>query len=88
MTFAIFFVLILALFIAVLNVLPVASALPLAFSSALVSIIGFMKAWNFFFPITEIFICVGIVLTFDLIVWGFHWVWKVMKFLRGHSDGS
>jgi len=89
MSFAIFIVLVLGLFVAVLNWLPVAPlTLPFGFANSLVLIVGYMKAWDFFLPISELFIAVKIVLVYELTVWAWHVIVKVTKFIRGHSDGS
>jgi len=88
MTFAIFIVLVLGLFIAVLNALPVATAFSPAFSSSVLIIIGYMKAWNFLLPITELFVCVGIVLAFELAIWFWHAIKWTIHFIRGTNTGA
>jgi len=88
MTFAIYIVLFLGLFVAVLNFLPLAGPLSPAIAESFVLIISSMKAWNFFFPIAELFICVGIILTYEIAVWVVAQTWRVVKFIRGHSDGA
>jgi len=88
MSFAIFIVLILGLFIALLNVLPLATSLSFSFTPAVVLITGYMRSWDFLFPIHELFSCVLIVITFELSVWGWHAGYRVVKFIRGHSDGA
>jgi len=88
MTFAIFIVLALGLFIAFLNILPTATALGFSFQPAIVTIVGYMKAWDFMFPIHELFILLGAFVTFEIALWSWQAGWKVVKFIRGHSDGS
>ena len=88
MTFAIFFILFLGLFIVVLNILPVAGALSPAIASSISLIIGYMKAWNFLLPIDTLFICVGTVLTFHIAVWGWQALKWVVSVLRGNQSGS
>jgi len=88
MTFAIFIVLVFGVFIALLNILPTVSSLGLPVGSALLIIIGYMRAWDFLFPIHEMLVLVGIVIAFELSIWTWHVLWRVIKFLRGHSDGA
>jgi len=87
MTFAIFIVLFLGLFIGVLNVLPTAAILSTTITSSIGVIIGYMKAWDFLFPITELFIAVGVIFTFELTVWFWHVMVKVLHFIRGGNAG-
>jgi len=88
MTFAIFIVLVLGLFIALLNILPLASAYAFSFTPSIATIVGYMKAWNFMFPITELITLVSAFVTFELAIWAWHVSWKVVKMIRGHSDGA
>jgi len=88
MTFAIFIGLVLALFIAFLNVLPVATTLNPVFISSIVTMVGYLKAWNFFLPITELLYCVGIVAVYEFTWWTIRNLTKFIKFIRGHSDGA
>jgi len=87
MTFAIYIVLFLGLFIAVLNFLPVAGDLPLALSDSLVLIVGYMKAWNAIFPIVELLLCVTVVGAYFLGLWLWHVLRGVLSIVRGHSSG-
>lgn len=86
MTFAIFIIVFLALFLAVLNVLPVASPLPTAFVTSVDSIVGYMMSWNFLIPIQELLFCVGIIIGVEVSIW----FWKAFKWLlhiiRGNSN--
>lgn len=86
MTFAIFIIIFLALFLTVLNVLPTADALPSAFATSIDTIIGYMMAWNFIFPIQELLFCVGIIILVEVSIW----FWKAFKWLlqiiRGGSS--
>jgi len=88
MTFAVFIVLALGLFIAVLNVLPTAAALGFSFKPAVMYIVGAMNAWNFMFPVHELFICVGIMVGLEITIWTVQTLWKTIKLIRGHSDGA
>jgi len=83
MTTAIFLILFFALFVAVLNFLPVASATTPAFITSIGTLVGYMKAWDFLFPISELFICVGIVVGFEVIVWSWNALTWVLKKVRG-----
>jgi len=86
MTFAIFFVLILGLFIAFLNLLPVAGPLSFSFAPSVIAIINFMKAWDFMFPVHELFIMLGIFVGLELTLWGLKQLKGVIRFIRGHTD--
>jgi len=88
MTFAIFIVLILGVFIALLNILPTVASLGFPVGSAIITIIGYMRAWDFLLPIHEILVLVLIVISFEISIWTWHVLWRVVKFLRGHSDGA
>lgn len=88
MTFAIFIVLILGVFIAILNILPSIASFSFDAGAALSVVIGYMRAWNFLFPIGEMLLLLTAVISFEVSVWIWHVLWKVVKFLRGHSDGA
>jgi len=88
MTFAIFIVLILGLFIAMLNLLPTVGALPVPIGTAFSTIIGYMRAWDFLFPIHEILNLVGIFIGVEIAIWVWHVLWRVVRFIRGSSDGA
>jgi len=88
MTFAIFIVLILGLFIALLNVLPEAGALSFSFEPAIEQIVAYMNAWDYLFPIHELLTLVAIFVGFEIAIWVWHVSWRVVKFIRGHSDGA
>jgi len=88
MTFALFISLFLALFVAVLNFLPLAGPLNPAIVSSIYFVIGTMKAWNFMFPITELFICVGIVMSYELLYWSWKVVIGVVHLIRGTNQGN
>lgn len=86
MTTAIFLALFFIVFVAVLNWLPLAGATLPAFSTAITTLVGYMKAWDFLFPITELFICVGIVVSFEVIVWSWHALNYALKKIRGATS--
>jgi len=86
MTFAIFIVLIIGLFIGFLNILPTADALSFSFEPAVLTIVNFMKAWDFMFPIHELFVFLGIFVGFEITLWSLRQLRSVIKFIRGHSD--
>jgi len=88
MTFAIFIVLILGVFIALLNVAPTAAALGINITPAVVSVFAYVKAWNFLFPISESLVLMGIMLNFEIAVWLWRNSARTIRFLRGHSDGA
>jgi len=88
MTFAIFIILVFGVFIGLLNILPNITAFPVDGANALGSIIAFMKTWDFLLPITELMILAGVVITIEVSIWVWHMSMKVVKFLRGHSDGA
>jgi len=88
MTFAIYIVLCLSVFIGLLNILPDVSALPLNVGPAFSLLISFARAWDYILPIHELMAAMALVITFEVGAW--FWVvgWKVIKFLRGHSVGA
>jgi len=86
MTFAIFIILFFGLFIAVLNALPLAGALSPSISSSIILIVGYMKAWNFLFPITELLQCVLLVVAFELAIWVWHALKWVLHLIRGGTS--
>lgn len=88
MTFAIFIVLFLGLLVTGLNFLPDATALNDSFASSLHLIVGTMKAWNFMFAISDLFVCLTIVLTFEAIVWGWHAIKWMLHIIRGSNDSA
>jgi len=88
MTFAIYIVLIIGLFIAFLNILPVASALSFTLAPAIETIVGYMRAWDFMFPIHELFVFLTIFIGLEITLWGIRQGSRVIRFLRGHTDGA
>lgn len=84
MTFAIFIIIFLALFLAVLNFLPTADPLPTGFATSIDLIIGYMMSWNFLFPIQELLFCVGIIIGIEISIW----LWKAFKWLLHIIRGS
>jgi len=88
MTFAIFIVLVLGLFIALLNILPIAGAYAFSFTPSIITIVSYMRAWDFLLPIHELFILVGAFFTFEIAIWTWHVSWKVVKMIRGASDSA
>jgi len=88
MTFAIFIVLVLGLFIALLNILPSVESLGIPIGSSIATLISYARAWDFIFPIHETITLVGIVIAFEVSVWIWHVSWKIVKMIRGHSDGA
>jgi len=88
MTFAIFIVLAIGLFVGLLNILPTAAALGFSFEPSVISIVSYMNAWNFMFPVHELLTVVGAYILFEIAIWSWHVAWRVVKFIRGNSDGS
>jgi len=68
MIFAAFIILVLGMFIAGLNILPVADPFNTGIVTSINLIVGYMKAWNFIFPISEIFIVAGLSTTYYVII--------------------
>jgi len=88
MTFAIYIILVLGVFIGALNILPNATDYAFSFAPSITLVAGYMKAWDFLFPIHELITLVTAFVAFEISVWVWHVLWKVVKFLRGHSDGA
>jgi len=86
MTFAIFFVLSLGLFVGILNILPTAAPLAPTFVEAFSTIIAYMKYWNYLFPISELFISLGIVIGYEVSVWFVHALFSVYHKIRGTTQ--
>jgi len=84
MTTAIFLLLFFGFFIAVLNALPAADVANSELLNSIYYFVGIMKAWNWLFPISELFICVGIVIAYEILIWTwFHVLVPVTKLIRG-----
>lgn len=77
MTFAIFIIIFLALFLAVLNFLPTADAISPQIADSIEMVVGFMLSWNFIFPINELLFCVGLIILVEFSIW----IWKAFKWL-------
>jgi len=87
MTFAIWFVLILGLLVGILNILPTAGLLPTGIVAGIATVAGFMKAWDFLFPITEIILCVKIIIGYYFVTWAIKSLIAVFRDLRGNNQG-
>jgi len=84
MTTLVFLALFFAFLIAVLNWLPVATPANSILVSSWSYFVGTMKAWNWLLPINELFICVGIVVAYETLMWSwFHVLAPVTKLIRG-----
>jgi len=84
MTTAIFLILFFGFFIAVLNWLPIADTQSSVFLTAISYFIGIMKGWNWFFPITELFWCLALVIGYEILIWSwFHVLAPVTRIIRG-----
>jgi len=84
MTTAIFLILFFAFFVAVLNWLPLADSADSFFLTSFTYFFGIMKSWNWLFPITELFYCVGILIAYEILVWGwFKVLAPVTRIIRG-----
>jgi len=88
MTFAVFIVLILGFLIAILNYLPTAGVLPINIANAIYVMVGYLKAWNWLLPVSELLTAIKVVIGYEVIVWAWHTLVKIAKYLRGHSDGA
>lgn len=84
MTIIIYILAILSLFLLGLNLLPSVGSYP-AIESGVLVITGYMKSWNFLFPIDILFIVVGIITTVEISIWFFKTTRWVLHFLRGHQ---
>lgn len=95
MTFALFVLLWIALFFGFINILPVilhtfgfTDTIPSAISTGFTLIIGYAKAWNFFFPITELLVAVGIITGVELGLWAYRVLKYVIGQVRGTNSGA
>jgi len=86
MTTAIFLILFFGFFVAILNYLPLADPANSELLNAVYYFVGIMKAWNWLFPISELFTCVGIVIGYQILVWTwFHVLVPVTARIRGST---
>lgn len=83
MTLALFFVAFIGLFFGILNLLPVAGEITPELQAGLTLIVSNMKAWNALFPITELFVAVGILMSFYLGKYGWRAIKWVIHIIRG-----
>jgi len=88
MTFAIFIILILGLFIGGLNILPTMGDSGTTITNSIILLVGWLKTWDFFLPVSEVFQALRIVLIYELVTWGMIATWRTIRFIRGHSDGA
>lgn len=86
MTLILYFLAFIAFFLVALNLLPIAGALPSGIASGFTLIIGYMKSWNFFFPITELFTLAALVLTFEAGILLFKIVKWLISIVRGNTS--
>lgn len=88
MTFAIYIILVLGVFIGLLNILPTATSLGINFQPAISTLAGYMMSFDFIFPIHELFLFLKLFIYLEIAIW----TWKIsigiIKFLRGHSAGE
>jgi len=84
MTTIIFVILMISFFIAILNWLPAIGASNSFFAISIATMVGYMKSWDFLFPITELFICVAIVVAYEIVVWS----WVVLNFVYVRIRGT
>lgn len=88
MTFAIFIVLIFGVLVALLNALPNVSSFGFDAGYTISAIIAYARSWDFLLPIHETILVTLAVISIDVAIWIWHASWRVIKFLRGHSDGA
>jgi len=86
MTLLLFLIAFVSFFFLALNFLPTANPLPPAFSDGFSSIIGFMKAWDFLFPITEMLILFSFIVSVEFSLWFFRWIWRLIVLIRGSNS--
>jgi len=84
MTQTIYTLAIISLLLVGLNLLPNISQFP-AISTGVNLVAGYMKAWNFLFPIDILFVIVGIVTTVEIGIWLFKATRWIIHFLRGFN---
>jgi hypothetical protein len=88
MTTIVFWVAIIGFIFIVLNLLPVPATLPVAFTTSYTLIVSAMKAWDFIFPITELFIVFGLAIWLELGIVTFKLIFKIIHLLRGGSSAA
>jgi hypothetical protein len=65
-------------------IFPLSTGLDPNISSALISLAGFVNAFSYIFPVTTLFLAVGVILGFESLwwfFWGLIWVWKRIPFI-------
>jgi len=85
MTFALFILVFGAFLLIILNLLPVATALPSEFASSFSTLVSTMKAWDSIFPISELLTVVSLVVTFHIAVLLFKLFRWVIHLIRGNN---
>jgi len=83
MTFALFFIAFITFFIAIIANLPAMPADVTAFTNSFTTIVATVKSYNFLFPITELFICIGIITTALIAFWTIKVVKWTIAIVRG-----
>jgi len=86
MSTIIFLALFFAFFVGLLNWLPEADVANSLFTTSFTYFFGVMKGWNWFFPILELFYCLGIIVAYEVIMWTwFHVLVPTAKMIRGST---
>jgi len=86
MTLILFFIAFTSFLLVILNLLPVASALPSPFVQGFTNIVSNMKAWDAIFPISELLTVVTIVVSVHLAIMFFKFVRWVIHLVRGATN--
>lgn len=86
MTFFLFFTFFIAIFILLLNFLPVAVPLSSTFSVSFATLVASMKAWNFILPIDELFQVFVFLIVFESLILLFKIIRWIVHLVRGHES--
>lgn len=86
MTLLIYFVLFVSFFFIALNLLPVAGVLPNTVTTSFAMFVSYMKSWNILFPITELLLLAGLVVTFELAIVFWRIIKWVISIVRGNTS--
>ena len=68
-----------------ISILPTSSGFPLELKSSLVSLFQNISGLDFFLPISELFLVLGLFIVFELSMQLVHFTFWIIKVIRGHG---
>lgn len=89
MTTILFFIAFTTFFFVGINMLPNIEPLSNGFVTSFSTIAGQIKAWDEIFTfISTLFALVAIIVLFDITLWGFKWIMKIIHIVRGSGSSG